>query len=285
MDLSTSIIPIKEKEYRALTQLIYEKSGINLGDNKHDLLKTRLGKRLRALGIRSYTDYYNLVVNSPDDGELMLMINAISTNFTSFFREKQHFDFLDRTVLPEIVEKKRRATLRLRAWCAAAASGEEPYSLALTLMEFFEGLPAWDVKLLATDISTKVLTKAVEGVYEAEKVATVDPQMRQKYFDVSRSGEEKIFTVKHQVKELITFRRLNLMDDQFPFTGPFDFIFCRNVLIYFDPPTQEAVFRKLLRYLCLDGFLLIGHTENISPSLREYVKVLAPATYRKIKHL
>lgn len=284
MELMSQAVPLKASEYRALVDLIYETSGISLGDNKQELVKTRLGKRLRALDLKSYREYLEFVSEEANDHERMLMINAISTNFTSFFREKQHFDFLVKKALPDIVRRKQAArSNRIRAWCAAASSGEEPYSLALTLLDFFKDQPAWDIKLLATDISTKVLTDAVRGVYSKEKVKTVSSALLDRYFDKESGKEGALYSVRDEVKRIIVFRRLNLMDRTFQFRGPFDFVSCRNVMIYFDPPTQAAVVEKLLRYLAPGGYLLIGHSENLPASFRTRVETLAPATYRKIR--
>lgn len=282
MDIGLQPIDLKDKEYQALVKRIYEVCGISLGDNKQELVKTRLSKRVRALGYKSYKEYVQHLEEEEDDQELMLMIDAISTNFTSFYREKQHFDFLMNKALPEIVKRKQAAgEKRLRAWCAAASSGEEPYTLALTLLKFFENQPGWDAKLLATDISTKVLSEAVRGVYSLDKVKTVEPELLRKYFHQDNRGKEPAFRVSDEVRDLVVFRRLNLMDDQFPFRGPFDFISCRNVMIYFDLSTQERVVEKLLSYLAPGGYLLIGHSENLSPIFRGKVEVLAPATFRK----
>jgi chemotaxis protein methyltransferase CheR len=277
-------IELKPGEYRSLARLIYDKSGISLGDHKQEFMKTRLGKRLRALGLDTYAEYFNFVSESQDDGELMLMINAISTNFTSFYRERQHFDFLTGQALPEILRRKNaEKSTRVRAWCAAASTGEEPYTLALTLAEFFSRMPTFDVKLLATDISTKVLAQAMEGVYTFDKVKTVPPALLERYFDRTQVDKESMYQVSARLKAMITFRRLNLMEASFPFRGPFDFISCRNVMIYFDPPTQAAVVDKLLRMLLPGGYLLIGHSENLPATFRTRVDVLAPATYRKIR--
>lgn len=277
-------IELKPGEYRSLARLIYDKSGISLGDHKQEFMKTRLGKRLRTLGFDTYGEYFNFVSESQDDGELMLMINAISTNFTSFYREKQHFEFLSGQALPEILRRKNaEKSTRVRAWCAAASTGEEPYTLALTLSEFFSQVPTFDVKLLATDISTKVLAQAMEGVYTFDKVKTVPPVLLERYFERIQIDKENMYQVSARLKAMITFRRLNLMDVSFPFKGPFDFISCRNVMIYFDPPTQAAVVDKLLRMLVPGGYLLIGHSENLPAAFRTRVDVLAPATYRKIR--
>ena len=283
MDLIYQPVVIKESEYRSLVKLIYDQCGINLGDHKQELVKTRLGKRLRALGFTAYSDYFKFVSNPSNSLELSQMINAISTNFTSFYREPQHFDFLLKNTLVDIVNKKvGLPSKKIRAWCAAASSGEEPYTLAITLLEYFKDHPGWDIKLLATDISTKVLNEAHRGIYSKEKVKTVSRAILERYFEEESEGKETMYRIKDEVKGLITFRRLNLMDPVFPFRGPFDFIFCRNVMIYFDVPTQETLVQKLLKYLTPGGCFFTSHSENLPPSLRNQVEILAPATYRKI---
>jgi chemotaxis protein methyltransferase CheR len=275
---------MRESEYRSIAQFIYDKSGICLGDNKQELVKTRLAKRLRALEMKTYAEYFNFVSDPAQEEELMLMINAVSTNFTSFYRERQHFDFLEKTALPDIVHRKAmERSKRLRVWCAAASTGEEPYTLALTLLDFLGEPLTWDVKVLCTDISTKVLTQAVKGVYGFDKVKSVSPALLERYFEKRIDDGESNFEASQELKRILVFRRLNLMDDIFPFKGPFDFISCRNVMIYFDQQTQERVVEKLLRCLAPGGYLLIGHSENLPAVFRSRVEVLAPATYRKIK--
>ena len=284
LDALIQSIPMRESEYRSIAQFIYEKSGIHLGDNKQELVKTRLAKRLRALGMKTYAEYFQFVSDPAQDEELMLMINAVSTNFTSFYRERQHFDFLEKTALPDICRRKAlERSKRLRVWCAAASTGEEPYTLALTLLDFLGEPLTWDVKVLCTDISTKVLGTAVKGVYDFAKDKSVAPALLDRYFEKRIDGSEKNYEAGKELKSLLVFRRLNLMDDVFPFKGPFDFISCRNVMIYFDQPTQERVVEKLLRCLAVGGYLLIGHSENLPAVFRSRVDVLAPATYRKIK--
>jgi len=278
-------IEIKEREYLSLVKLIYEKSGINLGDNKQELLKSRLGKRLRALGLMSYGEYFEYATDPQNEAELIHLINAISTNFTAFYREKRHYEFLKKVVLGEITRKKEASrTNKIRAWCAAASSGEEPYTLGLTLLEYFKDAPAaWDIKLLATDISSEVLKEAFLGSYSAEKVKAVAPYLLRTYFDREFSEKGDIYHVKEEVKRLIVFRRLNLMDRSFPFRGPFDFIFCRNVMIYFDVPTQEALVEKLLKYLTVGGYFFTSHSENLPQKFRGRLEAQAPSVYRKIR--
>ena len=283
MDLISHPILLKDQEYRSLVKLIYDKSGINLGDQKMELVKTRLGKRLRALGIKSYGEYFKYATDPIHDEEMTLLINAISTNFTSFYREPLHYDFLIKTALVDIAQRKEALkSKKIRAWCAAASTGEEAYSLAITLLEYFKGQSAWDIKLLATDISSKVLADAYRGIYPAQRVKTVSPLLLDRYFDKEPEEKEAMYRIKDEVKRLIVFRHLNLMDTEFPFRGPFDFIFCRNVMIYFDLPTQETLVAKLLKYLVPGGYFFTGHSENLPAIFRGQVKVIAPATYRKI---
>ncbi|MBF0511654.1 MAG: protein-glutamate O-methyltransferase CheR, partial [Candidatus Omnitrophica bacterium] len=205
-------------------------------------------------------------------------------NFTSFYREPQHYDFLLTRALRDIAARKEAlSSRRIRAWSAAAATGEEPYSLGMTFLEYFKDPSLWDIKILATDISSKVLNEAFEGLYTKEQIKAVSPSLRQRYFDSEPAKKGCLYRIKDQVKRLIVFRRLNLMDAAFPFQGPFDFIFCRNLLIYFDLPTQEAVIRKLLKYLEVGGYLFVGHSENLPMVFRGQVETLACAVYRKIK--
>jgi len=276
-------VNLTEKEYDQLAQLIYQKTGINLGDQKRELIKARLMKRLRALGLKSFHQYFEYVVNEKKGIELVEMIDAISTNVTSFFREKQHFDFLTSVALPDLLNRKKRGRdRRLRAWCSACSTGEEPYTIMLTLLSALGSLDGWDFKLLATDISTKVLNIAQNGVYNLPRVQGIPALMLEKYFDQHSEGKEKYYAIKPEVKQQIVFRRLNLMMESFPFQGKFDFIFCRNVMIYFDRPTQHALVERMCRYLHDDGYLFIGHSESLAGFNRVNLKTLAPATFQKI---
>ncbi|MBF0489572.1 MAG: hypothetical protein HQL15_03005 [Candidatus Omnitrophica bacterium] len=282
MKLLTQPIPLKDSEYKSFVKLIYNASGINLGDQKQELVKTRLGKRLRALGLKSYGDYFDYVTHVTNHREMTNLINAISTNFTAFYREPQHFSFLLKTALPDISRRKQALQSRkIRVWCAASSSGEEAYSLSMTLLDYFKDPIGWDIKLLATDISTKVLTEAYHGIYRENKLKPVHPALLDRYFDKEIIKDAVFYQAKDLLKQVTVFRRLNLLDPIYPFQGPFDFIFCRNVMIYFDQPMQEAIVEKLLKYLLPGGYLFISHSENLSPVFRSRVETLAPATYRK----
>lgn len=275
-------IKLTDKEYAMFVDLIYKTSGINLGNNKQDLLRTRFQKIVRRLDVKSYSDYYDYVVNDKGGSAFSEMIDAISTNHTFFFREKDHFQFLQSKSLPSILQKKNLTrSKRMRIWCAAASSGEEPYTIMISLLEAMN-TANWDVKMLATDISTKILKKAIDGKYKRQQIKEVAPLLIDKYFDWELIEKEKIFTIKPALKSLISFRKFNLMTTKFPFKGKFDFIFCRNVMIYFDLETQQTLVNKMIDYLEDDGYLFIGHSENISGAVRNRLKPLAPAVFQKV---
>ncbi len=276
-------VQLSNKEYCLFADFIYKKSGIDLGNNKQELVKTRFGKRLRTLGLGSFKQYYDFVVEQGNKEELVNMIDAISTNYTFFFREKDHFDFLSKTAIPNILHRKKvSGNRRLRAWCAAASTGEEPYTIMICLLERIKSLISWDLKMLATDISTKVLRKAQEGIYEKKHVEGISKMLLDKYFKVSVSGKEKHYKVSSSVKNFLDFRYFNLMTERFPFKGKFDFIFCRNVMIYFDRPTQEMLVEKMVNFLEVGGYLFIGHSENLTGPAKKHLKVLGPALFQKI---
>jgi len=273
---------LKDKEYQLLADLIYKKSGISLGDNKKELVRTRFQKLIRQLGLKSFKEYYEYVVNDKSGSELVRMIDAISTNHTFFFREKDHFDFFSSQGLPDIVKKKAAAGNRkIRIWCAAASSGEEPYTIIICILEAMDTY-GWDIKMLATDISTKVLAKAVEGRYRSNQLKEMSPLLISKYFDREDVAGEKLYRVKPELKSFITYRRFNLMRPQFPFKGKFDFIFCRNVMIYFDPPTQQNLVQKLLNFLDMGGYLFIGHSETLTGAVKNRVRTVGPALFQKV---
>ncbi len=254
-------IQISEREYQLLSGLIYERTGISLGGQKRDLVKARLAKRLKSLKCATYREYYEHLLSGDGEGEFTELFNSITTNVTSFFRESKHFDFLHRTALPALLQRNRLAR-RLRVWSAASATGEEVYTLAMCLLEF-RGLQDWDVRILGTDLSTKVLQTAIRGRYGAERVQTVPRLILDRYFNTVPSPEGTLYEVKPACRELVVFRQFNLLQEHYPFRRPFDVIFCRNVMIYFDKPTQIQVVRMLCRCLAPGGYLFIGHSESL----------------------
>ncbi|MBU1086735.1 MAG: protein-glutamate O-methyltransferase CheR [Candidatus Omnitrophica bacterium] len=277
----SSIIDVSDREYKLLAALIYAKSGINLGDKKKELVKNRLMKRIKDLNCQTYQQYYRYILNDVTGQELIQLLNAVSTNTTSFFRGKHHFEFMVDRVLPEIMAiKRKKGSFKLRVWSAACSSGEEVYSLIIVLNEYFKNLSGWDIKVLGTDISTKQLAKAANGKYEFEKLEGVSFQFINKYFDIIVEGQEKFYKVKHFLKNMAVFRSFNLMEETFPFRESLDIIFCRNVMIYFDRDTQQVLINKLYKCIAKGGYLFIGHTESLIRINTEF-KSVAPAVMKK----
>lgn len=269
--------------YRQFAALVYQAAGISLGDAKVELVRSRLIKRLRILQLPDFKAYYDLVKNhDPQGNEMVMLIDAISTNKTDFFRENQHFVFLAEEIFPTLVEQARsNGRGRIRIWSAGCSSGEEPYTLALVLRDALGAQSnGIDAKILATDISTKVLASAQEGIYEESKVLPVPPKYKNLGFAKERSPKGNVYRIRPEVKSLITFRRLNLMSPEFPFRGLFDVIFCRNVMIYFDKSTQESLVNKFHRYLHPGGHLFIGHSESLN-GLNVPFQFVRPTIYRK----
>lgn len=272
---------LKDSEFQRFSRYVHDISGINLHEGKKELLKARLGKILRQRNFRSFREYYNHVVNDKSGHELILLLDSISTNLTYFFREPEHFDFLRTKALPEITNSKissRNNTLRL--WSAGCSSGEEAYSIAIAVSEAINGMKKWRFKILATDLSTKVLEKASAGIYEKEKVGKVPHELKRRYFQKGDNRWEGYFRLKKQITEKISFKRLNFME-AFCFKEPFEIIFCRNVMIYFDNPTKEALVGKLYRNLSDGGYLLIGHAESLT-GIKHQLKYIQPSVYKKM---
>ncbi|GJQ58722.1 MAG: chemotaxis protein methyltransferase [Candidatus Scalindua sp.] len=273
---------ISNEEFELLRDLIYKTSGINLAQSKKELVKSRLSKRLAARSINSFEEYYRFVTKTDKTGEeLVHLIDSISTNKTDFFREKKHFDFLNSKLLPDLIAKKeKRRNKKLRIWCAASSSGEEPYTLAMTVLGHINPKNGWDVKILATDISTKILQKAIRGVYKKETVNDISQGLLAAHFSRITKDNIVFYKAKDHLKELITYRRFNLMTPKFPFKNPFDFIFCRNVMIYFDPETQQRLVSKFYDCLPKEGYLFIGHSETLAKRVTGF-KYVQPALYQK----
>ncbi len=277
-------LEISDSLFRKFSSLIYEVAGIYLHEGKKSLLQARISKRLRATGIKSFEEYYKYITNPNNFAEFINFIDAISTNLTYFFREEQHFRFLEEVALPEITARKRNErTRRIRFWSAACSTGEEPYSMAMCTLEWMEANTLginWDFKILATDISTQVLKVAIRGVYSAERLKNVPPHLKIKYFTkIQENGEDTNYEISEKLKSIVVFRRLNLKDP-YPFKGPFDVIFCRNVMIYFDKPTQQEIVSKISSYLDSGGYFMVGHSESLA-GLKHDLIYIKPAIYKK----
>lgn len=278
---SSSTIQISEQEFEMFRRLIYDKSGIHLNPAKKNLLQTRLMKRLHQLKCESFFQYYRHIKDDPTGEELIVMLNAVSTNLTKFFREEEHFSFLDNTALPDLIARKHKnGERRLRVWSAGCSSGEEAYSIGITVLNHIETPFVWDIKILGTDISTDILEKAAEGIYEEEKVISIPKDQLHAYFLKGDGSYHGYYKVKPILQHIISFRRLNLIDDHYPFKGRFDFIFCRNVMIYFDKKIQEGIVNRFYNYLEEGGYLFIGHSESLN-WVKSPFKYVMPAVYRK----
>ena len=226
----------------------------------------RLAKRLRHFSLQTYGQYYEYVrKQDPTGTELRQMINCITTNKTDFFREPSHFTFLKDTVFPQVRERANRGgPRRLHLWSAGCSTGEEPYSLAMTVREHFGPPPGWDVKILASDIDTDVLQKAEQGIYTEDRIQDLPEAYLRKYFLCGMGSYSGMVQVRPELRQLITFQRINFIEEPWPLRTSFDIIFCRNVIIYFDRPTQQRLFERMARFLGPDGFLFMGHSENLS---------------------
>lgn len=248
------------KTFDAFRRLIYDKSGISLGPAKVALVSARIGKRLRALNLPDPKSYLRLLKEDGHEEEFVHFIDAISTNVTSFFRESDHFDFLAEALGRWVREGQRD----FRFWSAACSSGEEPFSMAMTIQETLAGTGA-RAKILATDISTRVLQRCREGIYPESKIDSVPQPLRSRYFmRLSVNGSEKQYQVTDEVKKLIAFRRINLSVTPFPMKGPMDIIFIRNVMIYFDNYVREKLLAEAHRLLKPGGYLMVGHSEGLT---------------------
>lgn len=267
-------LELRPSEFAEIKRLAHEKFGLDLRSGKEELVSARLGKVIRKGGFRSFADYYRHVVGDPSGEALIHLIDALTTNFTSFMREPAHFEFLRQTVAPAW-----RSRAEVAIWSAACSTGEEPYTLAFSLLDEFRGAGRPAVRILATDISTRALETAARGVYQADRFAGVPASWLSDYLLRGKGRAEGWYKVKPEVQRLIEFRRVNLIE---PLTiaGDFALILCRNVMIYFDKPTQQQVVEQLASRLEPGGYLFVGHSESLTGRTAglEYVR---PAVYRK----
>lgn len=249
--------PFRARDFDRIAAMIREQSGIALQESKAALVYSRLAKRLRAIGCATFEAYCELVCSPQGADERQAMLAALTTNYTSFFREQHHFDYLRTQAFPSLIKQAREGG-RVRIWSAACSTGEEPYSIALTLLDMFPEAARYDIRLLATDIDHKVVATAKAGQYRDETVAAVPLALRNRWLEREEGGQR----VKGEVKAIVSFRELNLIGD-WPMCGKFDIIFCRNVVIYFEDTTQARLWTRFRDYLAPGGRLLIGHSERI----------------------
>ncbi len=274
-----STLSISDQEFSQLRNLIHERFGINLTDQKRSLLVGRLQKLMRSLGLSTFSAYFDYLVSDKTEKSLGELVDLISTNHTYFNREKDHFDYFSEMALPSVIAGLRQQNRKdLRIWCAGCSSGEEPYTLLMLMMEYLGAdYHKWDAGILATDISDRALSVARQGVYATDRVMQLPENLRRKYF--TQAGPDKMAVID-KVKKETTFRRFNLMNASFPFKNPFQIIFCRNVMIYFDQPTREALVKRFHQSTEPGGYFFIGHSETLgrTQSLYNYIK---PALYQK----
>jgi chemotaxis protein methyltransferase CheR len=262
--------------FNALRRLAYDEAGILLRENKQSLVSARIARRMRECGLKTEREYLEHLRGDGSGQELVHFLDAISTNFTSFFREPEHFDVL-RAEVKRWVEQDRR---ELRLWCAAAATGEEPYSLAMTLSEALAGEPV-AFRLLASDISVRALRTAAAGVYPESRFAQVPEALRRKYWRVSgTAGGEPAWRAADELRSRILFKRVNLATPPFPLRGELDAVFCRNVMIYFDTSVRQRLVSEMERLLRPGGLLVVAHSETLN-GIRSGLKAVLPSVYRK----
>lgn len=268
-----------DQDFQRIRRIINEIAGISLAEGKRELVYSRLSRRLRQLGLRRFDEYCRLLETGGEDNpELGEFVNALTTNLTSFFRESHHFDFLGKELLPALIRERSLSNRRIRIWSAGCSTGEEPYSIAMVVRET---LPAvgWDVKILATDLDSNVLATADRGVYDANRVKDLSEVRLRRWFQKGRDAQSGQVRVAPELRDLIVFRRLNLMLD-WPMSGPFDVIFCRNVVIYFDKPTQRVLFERFADLLAERGHLFVGHSESLFKVTDRFVP-LGKTIYRR----
>ncbi len=272
---------ISNTDYARLRKLIYEQSGINLGTERKTMLESRIHRRLKALHMETHAEYCDYLFGAKGQKEeIVHLLDVVTTNKTDFFREPGHFDFLIQKALPDLMKRNTNGR-PLLIWSAGCSTGEEPYTLAMILSEYAESHPGFRFRLLATDISTTVLAKAKLAVFSTDVIGPVPASLQRKYFMRGRAPGSTQVRVVPELRQLVEFRRLNFIDPNYGISEKADAIFCRNVIIYFDRPTQEAILLKLARHLVPGGYMLVGHAETLHDMRLPLVPV-APATYRRI---
>jgi len=274
---------VTSAEFKLLQELIHRETGIFLSDAKRALLVGRLSGRLRDLGLASFREYYEHVTEV-DPGELVRMLDCITTNETRFFREPQQFDFLEQQVIPNLKAEAAagRRPKRIRVWSAASSTGEEAYSLAMTLISHFPKESGWTIEIFGSDISTRVLDKARAAVWLIERAREVPETYLKRYMLKGTGSQEGTMKAGPEIRSLVRFERLNLMDENYPVSGKFDFVFCRNVLIYFNAETKAKVVNNLLKHLEPSGLLFLGHAESML-GMADRLRRVGPTVYEEVK--
>jgi chemotaxis protein methyltransferase CheR len=269
---STSL-DLSQKHFLKISKTVHQMCGISLHEGKKALVRFRLLKRLRALGMESFKEYIDFLEHDSSGKEIRSLIDVMTTNKTNFFREITHFNYLRENILPDL------KVPHLRFWCAGCSSGEEPFSLAIVLREEIENIDIRDIKILATDVSLKMLEMVRQAYYSPEMLGDITPLLLQKYFIRVRSESTTLCQVKHEIRAMVRIGRLNLIEP-WPMKGLFHVIFCRNVMIYFDRQTQQELINRFWEFLQTGGYLFLGHSESLS-AISHNFKYMTPAVYRK----
>lgn len=272
---------LSREDYELIRRLVYTHSGINLGDQKMQLVQARLGKKVREGKFGSFREYYRHVEKDPTGEELCKLLDAISTNTTHLFREIRHFTLLKQFITGFVNDRSWRTKHKtFRIWSAACSSGEEPHSIGMVAHDVLRNHPAIELKILATDLSTQMLSKAKLGLYDSHRVGTVPPDLRQRYLRKVTDKGQQLLQIIPELRQLITFSRFNLMSPTFPFKHGFDIVFCRNVMIYFDRQTQATLVNKIAQHIQPGGYLMIGHSESLN-AIQHPFQYVEPTVYRK----
>ncbi len=265
-------------DFEFLRDIVNRSTGIVVTDEKEDMFYSRLARRIRRLGLNDFKQYCDLIKNDEDGIETAMLANAITTNLTSFFREEHHFHFLSQTILPELV-KTTATGRRLRIWSAGCSTGEEPHSIAVTICESELLTSGWDVRILATDVNSEVLAQAAEGIYSQGRVEGIHQQRLQQWFLKGKGGRQGMVRVKPEVRRLIDFAELNLIS-AWSLPEPVDFVFCRNVIIYFNRQTKKILVDRIADNLKIGGYLFLGHSESLF-MVSERFELITNTVYRK----
>lgn len=267
---------LTDGDFRKISAFISKETGIVIHERKRAFVHGRLGRRLRALGLPDFSAYCRLLEGPDGQAEQRMLVNAITTNHTGFFREPHHFEYLSKTILPGVAKSAGSRGARLRIWSAGCSTGEEPYTLAMTLLTGPLRLDEWDARILATDLDTNVVAHAQAGLYDPERIDSVPLPLRKRFVHAGPDGRS---IMDEALRALITFKPLNLFEP-WPMSGPFDIIFCRNVVIYFDKPTQRRLFDRFADILRPGGWLVIGHSESLT-NLSDRFELVGRTIYQR----
>ena len=268
-----------DKEFKFISDLVGQRTGIVLSSAKRQMVYGRLSRRLRQLKLTKFSDYCDLLTSGHEE-ELIEFTNALTTNLTAFFRENHHFEYLKQTVIPELIRNKA-GSKRIRIWSAGCSSGEEPYSIAMCMREALPKASGWDIKILATDLDSNMVERGKAGVYTTERVEGLSPERMKKWVKKGTGDNADKVRMSDELRDLITFKELNLME-AWPIKGPFDFMFCRNVVIYFNKDTQKILFDRYADLLAPKAHLFIGHSESLN-KVTDRFNLLGKTIYQKVK--